>query len=146
MDRDVPVQVGSDADWTAVRAGKFFTCGVKGVGSLFCWGINDNGQLGIGSTDSQDHPVQVGTASNWTSISAGGYQSAGLRTGGALYTWGANGEGQLGRHVWMPLQVTAGDLPPTNRDGSNWSMALVVLAGLTAAAGIGLGVRGAKRA
>jgi hypothetical protein len=37
-------------------------------------------------------------------------------------------------------------LPPTNRDGLNWSVALVVLAGLTAAAGIGLRVRGAKRA
>jgi alpha-tubulin suppressor-like RCC1 family protein len=144
--RDVPVQVGSDTNWTAVRAGKYFTCGVKGAGTLFCWGINNYGQLGIGSLDSDDSPVQVGTASNWTSISTGGYQAAGLRTGGALYTWGRNAQGQLGRHVWLPLQVTAGDLPPTNRDGSNLSLALVVLAGLTAAASIGLRVRGAKRA
>jgi alpha-tubulin suppressor-like RCC1 family protein len=129
-----------------VRAGKYFTCGIKATGTLFCWGINDNGQLGIGSMDSDDSPVQVGTASNWTSISTGGYQAAGLRTGGALYTWGRNAQGQLGRHVWLPLQVTSGGLPPTNRDGSNWSLALVVLAGLTAAASIGLRVRGAKRA
>jgi hypothetical protein len=37
-------------------------------------------------------------------------------------------------------------LPPTNRDGSVWTMALVILAGLTAAASIGLRVRGSKRA
>jgi len=37
-------------------------------------------------------------------------------------------------------------LPPTNRDGSGWTTALVILAGLTAAASIGLRVRGAKRA
>ena len=37
-------------------------------------------------------------------------------------------------------------LPPTSRDGSVWTTTLVILAGLTAAAGIGLRVRGAKRA
>ena len=37
-------------------------------------------------------------------------------------------------------------LPPTNRDGSVWTITLVILAGLTAAASIGLRVRGAKRA
>jgi hypothetical protein len=36
-------------------------------------------------------------------------------------------------------------LPPTNRDGSLWTTTLVILAGLTAAASIGLRVRGAKR-
>ena len=39
-----------------------------------------------------------------------------------------------------------GALPPTNREGSVWTTALVILAGLTAAASIGLRVRGAKRA
>jgi len=46
--------------------------------------------------------------------------------------------------------LVAGDcdyaLPATNRDGSVWTTALVILAGLTAAASIGLRVRGAKRA
>jgi hypothetical protein len=38
------------------------------------------------------------------------------------------------------------DVPSTNRDGSLWATMLVILAGLTAAASIGLRVRGAKRA
>jgi len=36
-------------------------------------------------------------------------------------------------------------LPETNRDGSVWSAALVILAALTAAAGVGLRMRGAER-
>jgi hypothetical protein len=48
--------------------------------------------------------------------------------------------------TWSGVPVVTEELPPTNRDGSNWSLALVVLAGLTAAASIGLRVRGAKRA
>jgi len=49
--------------------------------------------------------------------------------------------------VWSEVPVvTLPELPPTDRDGSNWSMALVVLAGITAAVSIGLRVRGAKRA
>jgi hypothetical protein len=38
------------------------------------------------------------------------------------------------------------DVPSTDRDGSLWTTALVILAGLTAAASIGLRVRGANRA
>ena len=48
--------------------------------------------------------------------------------------------------TWSGVPVVTEELPPTNRDGSNLSLALVVLAGLTAAASIGLRVRGAKRA
>jgi hypothetical protein len=36
-------------------------------------------------------------------------------------------------------------LPETNRNGSAWSMALVLLAALTAVAGVGLRIRGAQR-
>jgi alpha-tubulin suppressor-like RCC1 family protein len=90
--------------------------------------------------------MQVGSATNWTTVSAGGYQAAALRTGGALYTWGESDDGQLGRLTWLARLVATGNLPATNRNGSNWSMVLVVLAGLTAAASVGLQVRGAKRA
>jgi hypothetical protein len=128
-----------------VRAGKYFTCGLKTAGTLFCWGFGNNGQLGLGSGSSQDLPVQVGTSSTWTSVSTGGYQTAALRSGGALYTAGANNDGQLGRLAWSVQLVAMGDLPPTNRNGSNWSTALVVLAGLTAAASVALRMRGAKR-
>jgi hypothetical protein len=49
--------------------------------------------------------------------------------------------------TWSGVSVvTLAALPPTNRDGSFWMITLVILAGLTAAASIGLRVRGATRA
>ena len=47
--------------------------------------------------------------------------------------------------TWSGVPVVIAELPPTNRDGSLWTTTLVILAGLTAAASIGLRVRGAKR-
>jgi hypothetical protein len=48
-------------------------------------------------------------------------------------------------HEFAYLDEPTYVLPETNRDGSVWTTALVILAGLTAAASIGLRVRGAKR-
>jgi hypothetical protein len=48
--------------------------------------------------------------------------------------------------TWGDKPVVIADLPETNRDSSLWTTTLVILAGLTAAASIGLRVRGAKRA
>ena len=47
--------------------------------------------------------------------------------------------------TWSGVPVVIAELPPTNRDGSLWTTTLVILAGLTAAASIGLRIRGAKR-
>ena len=47
--------------------------------------------------------------------------------------------------TWSGVPVVIAGLPETNRDSSVWTITLVILAGLTAAASIGLRVRGAKR-
>ena len=44
-----PVQVGTATDWTAVTAGTSFTCGLRGAGTLYCWGSNDFGEIGDGT-------------------------------------------------------------------------------------------------
>jgi alpha-tubulin suppressor-like RCC1 family protein len=48
----------------------YTTCGVQTKGTLWCWGDNQYGQLGQGTTDASTHssPVQVGSATNWTSV------------------------------------------------------------------------------
>jgi hypothetical protein len=48
--------------------------------------------------------------------------------------------------TWGGKPVVIADLPETSREASLWTTTLVILAGLTAAASIGLRVRGAKRA
>jgi alpha-tubulin suppressor-like RCC1 family protein len=56
-----PVQVsGASRDWTAVAAGHRSTVALKADGSLWAWGSNQEGQLGIGGTsDSQPVPVKL---------------------------------------------------------------------------------------
>jgi len=91
-----PVQVGTDTDWASAAAGNGHTVAIREDGSLWAWGINTNGQLGIGSQENSAVPVQVGTNTNWVTISTGfGYTMA-IRNDGSLWAWGRNDFGQLG--------------------------------------------------
>ncbi|MBI3486036.1 hypothetical protein HY025_03785 [Candidatus Daviesbacteria bacterium] len=72
--------------------------GSKSDGSVWAWGCNNVGQLGNGSTDSNDHlvPGQVSNIGGVTQVSAGGTTSLALKSDGTIYGWGNNAYGQLG--------------------------------------------------
>jgi alpha-tubulin suppressor-like RCC1 family protein len=95
-DYNTPVQVGFDNDWLTVSAGKSYSLGIKTDSTLWAWGYNQNGELGLGDFTPRSIPVQVGTATNWAKISAGFEVSAALTTTGTIWTWGRNYAGQLG--------------------------------------------------
>jgi hypothetical protein len=44
------VQVGAGTDWLSVTAGSFHTCGLRAGGDLYCWGSNDYGEMGDGTS------------------------------------------------------------------------------------------------
>ena len=91
-----PQRVGRDSDWKAVSGGEDHSLALKSDGTLYAWGKNDRGQLGIGSTNNENAPQQVGNGSDWEAIAAGGGHSLALKSDGTLYSWGANSIGQLG--------------------------------------------------
>ena len=103
-----PKQVGSLTSWSFVCCApgpayspstnqkKGATFAIKTDGTLWCWGLNNYGQLGLGNTTSYSSPKQIGSSTNWTLISAYGTSAAGLQAGGLIYTWGRNNYGQLG--------------------------------------------------
>ncbi len=95
-----PIPVGTATDWAYISAGTSHSFAIKSDGTLWAWGFNSSGQLGIGNTTQQNSPVQVGSASNWArvwaSVDGGGNSSIGLKTDGTLWAWGVNSSGQLG--------------------------------------------------
>ncbi|MCL0099854.1 hypothetical protein M1O55_03175 [Dehalococcoidia bacterium] len=84
-------------DWAAIAAGAFYTVALKSDGTLWAWGENSSGQLGIGTTVPKDVPSQEVTgATNWSAISAGDFHTVALKSDGTLWAWGWNYYGQLG--------------------------------------------------
>ena len=92
----VPKRVGTAGVWAAVSTGFAHTCAISTGKSLYCWGWNDFGQLGIGATGDRFSPKKVGTAGVWAKVSVGGGHTCALSTGKSLYCWGYNAEGGVG--------------------------------------------------
>lgn len=98
-------QVGTLTNWSKLAAsgGASFPDGssfaIKDDNTIWSWGMNTNGVLGLGDTTDRSSPVQIGTLSNWSSIKiasvAAGAINA-IKTDGTLWAWGKNNEGQLG--------------------------------------------------
>ncbi len=72
------------------------TCVVLSNGSARCWGANDQGQLGDGSTTPSYTPVSVSGMSTAVSIGVGDMHTCALLSSGVVNCWGWNWQGQLG--------------------------------------------------
>ena len=94
----IPIQESTHAtDWVAVSAGDNYTAAIKSDGTLWSWGLNDDGQLGDGTTNSSSIPVQESTHStDWSVVEGKIRFTAAIKADGTLWAWGDNSEGNLG--------------------------------------------------
>ena len=78
-----PNQVGLLTTWANITTGMLgnaggFSLATKTDGTLWAWGLNNYGQLGLGNTISYSSPKQVGALTTWSKISEGVYTSVAI--------------------------------------------------------------------
>ena len=105
----------------SIALGGSHSCALLTDGKVMCWGRNEFGQLGNGTSVDSTTPVEVSGITTAADVALGGAHSCALLTDGKVMCWGLNSEGQLG------------DASSTNNDSP------VEVYGLSTALGISLG-------
>jgi alpha-tubulin suppressor-like RCC1 family protein len=106
-----PVQVvGLFGTTKTIAAGMNHALALQSDGTVWVWGQNTSGQLGIGSTNAfRNTAVKIPTLSGVVAIAAGDCFSVALKFDGTVWSWGGNGSGRLGDgsgvNRWSPVQV-----------------------------------------
>ena len=87
---------GSGSPAGLLAGGVDHSLAVRSDGTVWAWGGNSGGQLGLGNTTDALSPTQVPGLSNATQVAAGAGHSLIVRSDGTVAGWGQNGSGQLG--------------------------------------------------
>ena len=94
--RPSPDSVIGDLSFDVISAGSAHTCGVTTNSDAFCWGLGQDGRLGVGSTANEVAPTSVVSDLKFSHISAGVTHTCALALDGLAYCWGDGASGQLG--------------------------------------------------
>jgi alpha-tubulin suppressor-like RCC1 family protein len=133
VSRSSPVRIGALSTWRDIAASVNNSLGnsgfaIKTDNTLWAWGVNDSGQLGLGNTVNRSSPTQVGTSAAWLTVAGGRGFTIGVGVGGGLWAWGINNYGQLGlgntTSYSSPVRIGALTTWAAVSVGSNHSVAL----------------------
>lgn len=96
----------------SITAGWEHACGLSTDGTAYCWGGNDDGQLGIDGITGTQSPRAVMTTERFSMLAAGGRFTCGLTLDGRAICWGTNAFGELGDGTtftrFVPTAVVGG--------------------------------------
>ena len=131
-----PTQVGALTTWYKITGGKNNTTSLKNDGTLWTWGQNGAGKLGLGNTTNYSSPMQIGGLTDWLKIANGEDHCLAIKTDGTIWSWGLNNRGQLGLGNtsnrsspsqigaltnWLSVSAGYGHSLATKTDGTIWS-------------------------
>jgi alpha-tubulin suppressor-like RCC1 family protein len=106
-----PIAVSGGYTWSQIAEGSASACGVTTSGTGYCWGYNNNGQLGNNSLTQSTTPSAISGNINFSSITAAANNTSsqdtmcGLSVGGIAYCWGYNANNQIGDRTTTTRQV-----------------------------------------
>lgn len=115
-----PANAAAMSGFTQVSTGNSFTCAVKSDGTVWCWGYNNVGQLGNGTTINASRPVQVSGLTGATQVAAAETQACAVKSDGRVWCWGGArlGNGSAAGST-VPVQVS--DLTTATQISGNYS-------------------------
>jgi alpha-tubulin suppressor-like RCC1 family protein len=108
----VPILFETTTKWKYINVSPYNGSGVKSNGTLWTWGNNAYGQLGLNNVLWRSSPVQVGALTNWkVTLSLTSLSTIALKTDGTLWAWGRNQYGEVDPNIGItrssPIQIGA---------------------------------------
>ncbi len=124
----VKAENGTDylSDIIAISASNYYMVALKKDGTVYAWGLNTSGQLGIGSTSNIYLPTKVRKVNNIIDMSAGSTHLVLLDADGTVWATGQNNYGQLGNKTTTNATIPAKVL---NTDGTGNITDIIKVAG-----------------
>lgn len=102
----MPVAVAGGLAFQSLSVSKVngVSCGLATSGKAYCWGRNDEGELGDGTTTDRATPTPVAGGLSFMSLAVGTGHVCGIATDGTAYCWGSTtlgafGDGSVGRRL-----------------------------------------------
>jgi alpha-tubulin suppressor-like RCC1 family protein len=91
-----PVRAARGHTFVQVKVGSEHTCGLDADHRFWCWGNNEFGQLGDGTTTNRLNPVEVVGSHGFRQVSVGAFHTCGVTADGTAWCWGMDRDGRVG--------------------------------------------------
>src|SRR3989338_6049012 len=103
--RETPISIlGTATDWVAGHALFGATIALRANGTLWSWGHNTAGQLGLGHLNNKSAPQQIGVNTDWVQLEVGYGTGYARNSNNELFAWGSGGYGALGDGTFISKQ------------------------------------------
>ena len=121
--RSSPIQIGTGTDWSldgnAINSNtQGASYAIKTDGTLWAWGYNAQGQLGINNKTHYSSPTQV-PGTTYKNVASAYYAALVTKTDGTMFAMGADGNGLLGQNSYSSPSYE-GKSSPIQIPGTNW--------------------------